>query len=142
MVTNDTYIDASLVVAKALRDLYTNHELAVLISPDDVSEKSIQRLKCLYDTVLPVAPISGFLSEPLLNWQARSSRNIYQTAALVTNAVLAYTYLDADTLPLQNLNHLFAALASSTVSFAAAPEVGYPDTFNSGVCIPRLGIRP
>ncbi len=42
-------------------------------------------------------------------------------------------YLDADTLPLQNLDHLFTALPPSSVPFAAAPELGYPDTFNAGV---------
>jgi glycogenin len=40
-------------------------------------------------------------------------------------------YLDADTLPLRALDELFDLSAS----FAAAPEIGFPDCFNSGVMV-------
>lgn len=40
-------------------------------------------------------------------------------------------YLDADTLPLRALDELFDLPAS----FAAAPEIGFPDCFNSGVMV-------
>lgn len=42
-------------------------------------------------------------------------------------------YLDADTLPLQNLDSLFALPIPS--GLAAAPELGFPDCFNSGVLV-------
>ena len=37
-------------------------------------------------------------------------------------------YLDADMVVLQNLDHLFQL----DVPFAAAPDIGWPDAFNSG----------
>ena len=40
-------------------------------------------------------------------------------------------YLDADTLPLRAPDELF----DLTVPFAAAPEIGFPDCFNSGVMV-------
>jgi glycogenin glucosyltransferase len=40
-------------------------------------------------------------------------------------------YLDADTLPLRALEELFDIVAP----FAAAPEIGFPDCFNSGVMV-------
>ena len=40
-------------------------------------------------------------------------------------------YLDADTLPLRPLLHLF----SLTSEFAAVPDIGWPDIFNSGVMV-------
>lgn len=40
-------------------------------------------------------------------------------------------YLDADTMVLRNLDHLFDL--PKDVTFAAAPELGFPDTFNSGM---------
>ena len=40
-------------------------------------------------------------------------------------------YLDADVLPLLPLSHLF----HTTSSFAAVPDVGWPDIFNSGVIV-------
>lgn len=40
-------------------------------------------------------------------------------------------YLDADVLPLRPLSNLF----SLAVEFAAVPDVGWPDTFNSGMML-------
>jgi glycogenin len=42
-------------------------------------------------------------------------------------------YLDADTLVLANLDHLFALPRS--IYFATSPELGFPDCFNSGVML-------
>lgn len=42
-------------------------------------------------------------------------------------------YLDADTLVLANIDHLF--LLPEDVEFAAASELGFPDSFNSGVMV-------
>ncbi len=39
-------------------------------------------------------------------------------------------FLDADTLPLQNMDALF-----DRPSFSAAPDAGWPDCFNSGVFV-------
>ena len=46
-------------------------------------------------------------------------------------------FLDADTLVLQNIDHLF----DLAVDFAAAPDIGWPDIFNSGVFLatPNMG---
>jgi lipopolysaccharide biosynthesis glycosyltransferase len=46
-------------------------------------------------------------------------------------------YLDADTLPLRPLDHLFDATAPH--HFSACPDVGWPDCFNSGVMVIRPG---
>lgn len=45
-------------------------------------------------------------------------------------------FLDADTVVLQNLDHLF----DLDVQFAAAPDIGWPDIFNSGVFFARPNI--
>jgi glycogenin len=44
-------------------------------------------------------------------------------------------FLDADVLPLQPLAHLF----SLPHEFAAAPDVGWPDIFNSGMMLLQPG---
>lgn len=47
-------------------------------------------------------------------------------------------YLDADAMPLANLDHLFSApLSAADYPFAAAPELMPPDTFNAGVMVVR-----
>lgn len=45
-------------------------------------------------------------------------------------------FLDADTLVLQNIDHLF----DLDVDFAAAPDIGWPDIFNSGVFFTKPSI--
>ncbi len=124
-------------MAKALRDLKTNHTLVVLITPSGVSKEFTRQLERLYDVVIPVTPLTGVSVKNLSligrpDLQATFTK-LHLWSLTQYSRVL---YLDSDTLPLQNLDHIFAVLGSSTVSFAAAPEVGYPDTFNSGVCVP------
>jgi glycogenin glucosyltransferase len=43
-------------------------------------------------------------------------------------------YLDADTLVLQSIDHLFDTVPSD-VEFAASPELGFPDCFNAGMML-------
>jgi alpha-N-acetylglucosamine transferase len=47
-------------------------------------------------------------------------------------------YMDADTLPIRPLSHLFQSTAPHILS--ACPDIGWPDCFNSGVMVirPRL----
>lgn len=45
-------------------------------------------------------------------------------------------FLDADTVVLQNIDHLF----DLDVEFAAAPDIGWPDIFNSGVFFAKPNI--
>lgn len=134
MVTNDAYVVGSLVVAKALRDLETAQQLITLVVEDTVSEESVRRLKSLYDDVIFVSSISGRSVERLAI-TGRTDLDMAMTKLQLWSLTRfsRVIYLDADTLPLQNLDHLFTELPSTIFPFAAAPELGYPDTFNSGV---------
>lgn len=44
-------------------------------------------------------------------------------------------YMDADTLPIKPLSHLFDSTSPHTLS--ACPDIGWPDCFNSGVMVIR-----
>lgn len=44
-------------------------------------------------------------------------------------------YMDADTLPIKPLSHLFDSISPHTLS--ACPDIGWPDCFNSGVMVIR-----
>lgn len=50
----------------------------------------------------------------------------------------AILYMDADTLPIRPISHLFKLTAPHTIS--ACSDIGWPDCFNSGVMVvrPRL----
>ncbi|KAJ3334611.1 hypothetical protein HDU93_007647, partial [Gonapodya sp. JEL0774] len=54
----------------------------------------------------------------------------------VTGRWETVVFLDADTLPMQNIHELFGALAGGA-QLAAAPDTGWPDMFNSGVFVTK-----
>lgn len=124
---------AALVLAKSLRDVEVRHLLAVLVTPDTVSKASISRLQSLYDEIIPVAAISGVSTD---NLSIIGRPDLHATLTKLQLWALTQfsrvLYLNAYTLMLKNLDHLFGFLPPS-VEFAASPELGFPDCFNAGL---------
>jgi glycogenin glucosyltransferase len=121
-----------------LRDAGTTKKLAVLVTLDTLSADTVTRLKTLYDYIIPVErirtprpanlylmgrPDLSFTFTKIALWRQMQFRKI--------------VYLDADVVALRALDELFDIEAS----FAAAPDIGWPDAFNSGVMVitPSMG---
>jgi glycogenin glucosyltransferase len=121
-----------------LRDAGTTKKLAVLVTLDTLSADTITRLKTLYDYIIPVErirtprpanlylmgrPDLSFTFTKIALWRQMQFRKI--------------VYLDADVVALRALDELFDIEAP----FAAAPDIGWPDAFNSGVMVitPSMG---
>jgi glycogenin glucosyltransferase len=138
LLLNDSYLPGASVLAHSLRDAGTTKKLAVLVTLDTLSADTITQLKALYDYVLPVQPVRNpnpanlylmgrpdlaFAFTKIALWRQIQFRKI--------------VYLDADVVVLRALDELFDIDAS----FAAAPDVGWPDAFNSGVMVltPNMG---
>lgn len=91
----------------------------------------------IYDQIIEVEPISNPSTENLnllgrLDLQASLTKiNIWRQVQYQK-----VVYLDADTVVLQNIDHLF----DLDVEFAAAPDVGWPDIFNSGMFFAKPNI--
>ena len=137
-----------MVLAHSLRDAGTRYPLAALVTLDTLSSDTIEELRTTYDHIIPV--------DRLVN---RTPANLYlmqrpDLAAAFTKIALwrqtqfrRLVYLDADTICLRAPDELFTLSPSSPSSdataafFAAAPDVGWPDCFNSGVMAltPNLG---
>ncbi|EMD90264.1 glycosyltransferase family 8 protein [Bipolaris maydis ATCC 48331] len=132
LLMSDSYLPGAAVLAHSLRDAGTTKKLAVLITPETLSDETVEELKVLYDYVIPVERI-----------RTANTANLY----LMGRPDLAYTftkialwkqtqfrklvYLDADVVALRALDELFDIEAP----FAAAPDIGWPDAFNSGVMV-------
>jgi glycogenin glucosyltransferase len=110
----------------------------VLITLDTLSADTIAQLKTLYDYLIPVErirtpspanlylmgrPDLSFAFTKIALWRQTQFRKI--------------VYLDADVVALRALDELFEIDAP----FAAAPDIGWPDAFNSGVMVisPDMG---
>lgn len=130
LATNDSYSLGALVVAHSLRKVSTKHQLAVLITPG-VSESMKGKLQDAFDVVQLVNVLDSNDSANLAVLK-RPELGITFTKLHCWNLTQfeKCVFLDADVLVLQNCDELF-----EREEFSAAPDVGWPDCFNSGVFV-------
>ncbi|KAI8344540.1 hypothetical protein BC941DRAFT_508081 [Chlamydoabsidia padenii] len=129
LVATDTYAAGALVLAHRLRDLGTPHALVCLVT-HDISTTVLEHLSQLYKVVC-VDTITS-TDDDNLALLGRPELNITFTKLHLWNLTdyKKLVFLDADTLPLRNIDDLF-----DRPNFSAAPDAGWPDCFNSGVFV-------
>lgn len=132
LLTNDAYLPGAAVLAHSLRDGGTTKKLAVLITKETVSDDAVAKVKELYDYVIPVERIANpnpanlyFMGRPDLIYTFTKINLWRQTQ------FRKIVYLDADVVALRAPDELFDIQAP----FAAAPDIGWPDAFNTGVMV-------
>ncbi|XP_077987704.1 glycogenin-1-like isoform X2 [Glandiceps talaboti] len=130
LTTNDTYAYGALVLGHSLRAAGTSRRLAVMVTPG-VTSRMRQLLSDVFDNITQVDPLDS---------------NDEANLALLTRPELGITFsklhcwrltqyskcvfMDADTVVLRNIDDLF-----DRDELSAAPDVGWPDLFNSGVFV-------
>ncbi|XP_015436429.1 PREDICTED: mucin-17 isoform X2 [Dufourea novaeangliae] len=130
LATNDAYSLGALVLAHSLRRVGTKHELAVLVTPG-VTEVMREKLSAVFSVVMEVNVLDS-KDEANLALLARPELGITFTK-LHCWRLSQYdkcVFLDADTLVVRNCDELF-----EREELSAAPDVGWPDCFNSGVFV-------
>lgn len=140
LLYNDAYLPGALVLAHALKDYGSTRGLAVLIGPD-VGEKAQERLSSVFDHIIPTATISTtqadapqfqLLDRPNLD-RSYTKINVWRLTQFSK-----IVFLDADTLPVRNIDELFdnnVTPLSAKTPIAGAPDIGWPDIFNSGMFV-------
>lgn len=141
LLTNDRYLPGAMVLSHALRDggmkdgvavPGTSRKLAVLVAEGRLSEESLEELELRYDYVIPVPIIAGNAPD---NLQLLGRLELNETFTKINlwnqTQFKKILYLDADVLPLYPPDELFVVEAT----FAASPDIGWPDCFNSGVML-------
>jgi len=133
LATNDPYALGALVLCHSLKETGTAHSIVCLIT-DGVSQEMIGRLERTFDLVVSVAQIDSNDRE-MLELLRRPELGVTLTKLHVWRLTQfnKVVFLDADTLVLQNIDDLF-----DRPELSAAPDIGWPDCFNSGlfVCVP------
>ncbi|XP_062710432.1 uncharacterized protein LOC109409788 isoform X5 [Aedes albopictus] len=132
LATNDSYSLGALVVAHSLKRVHTAHQLAVLITPG-VSEAMKNKLRTIFNVVEEVNLLDS-KDEANLALLKRPELGITFTKLHCWRLTQfeKCVFLDADTLVLRNCDELF-----EREELSAAPDVGWPDCFNSGVYVYR-----
>ncbi|RKP34378.1 nucleotide-diphospho-sugar transferase, partial [Dimargaris cristalligena] len=132
LVTSNDYAQGAVVLAHSLRQSGTSYPLVCLITPSTLTPAATDILYTSFDRVVPVSPFDSgdhtnlkLLGRPDLGvtWTKFELWRLTEYSKIV--------FLDADTLVLRNLDDLFATKGP----FAAAPDIGWPDCFNSGVMV-------
>ncbi|KAI9888387.1 MAG: glycogenin glucosyltransferase [Vezdaea aestivalis] len=132
LLITDSYLPGAVVLAHSLRDAGTKKKLAALIILENLAADTITELKRVYDYVIPVELLTNqtpanlyLMNRPDLGstftkinlWRQEQFRKI--------------VYVDADVVALRAPDELF----NLPSTFAAAPDIGWPDCFNSGVMV-------
>ncbi|KAI9884616.1 MAG: hypothetical protein M1823_003603 [Watsoniomyces obsoletus] len=129
---SDSYLPGVQVLAHSLRDAGTRKKLAVLVTMDTISAETMTELNKLYDYIIPVeriinrSPAKLFLMD---RWDLKST--FTKIGLWHQTQFRKIVYLDADVVALRAPDELFDIKAP----FAAAPDIGWPDCFNSGVLV-------
>ncbi|KAI9817613.1 MAG: glycogenin glucosyltransferase [Thelocarpon impressellum] len=132
LLTSDDYLPGAIVLAHSLRDAGTTKQLAVLVTADTLQASTVAAVEELYDHVIPVPRIVNrspanlyLMNRPDLH-SSFTKINLWQQ-----DRFRKIIYIDADAVVLRAPDELFELEAS----FAAAPDIGWPDCFNSGVMV-------
>ncbi|XP_011297930.1 histone-lysine N-methyltransferase 2B isoform X2 [Fopius arisanus] len=130
LATNDSYSLGALVLAHSLKRVGTKHDLAVLVTPG-VTGSMREKLSAVFNLVQEVNVLDS-RDEANLALLARPELGITFTK-LHCWRLTQYercVFVDADTLVVRNCDELF-----EREELSAAPDVGWPDCFNSGVFV-------
>ncbi|CAN8095537.1 unnamed protein product [Discula destructiva] len=138
LLLSDNYLPGALVLAHSLRDAGTTKKLAVMITPDSVSAEVIAQLKNVFDYVLSVARIRNAKPANLYLMNRADLHSAFTKINLWKQTQFRkIVYLDADVVACRAVDELF----DLNHDFSAAPDVGWPDLFNTGVMAltPNMG---
>ncbi|CAH1256437.1 unnamed protein product [Diabrotica balteata] len=132
LATNDSYSLGSLVLAHSLKQVGTKQQLAVLITPG-VTNSMRSKLNEVFNVVKEVNILDS-KDEANLRLLKRPELGITFTKLHCWRLTQfeKCVFLDADTLILENCDELF-----EREELSAAPDIGWPDCFNSGVFVYR-----
>eukprot|EP00794_Sanderia_malayensis_P011399 gene11399-12586_t len=130
LATNDSYATGALVLGDSLKKVNTCKKLAIIVTRD-VSQIQRQRLSQLWDYVLEVEKLE---SNDKINLALIERPELSVTFTKLKIWTLEQfqkcVFMDADTLVIQNIDDLF-----ERDELSAAPDIGWPDCFNSGVFV-------
>ncbi|KAL8714259.1 MAG: hypothetical protein Q9220_001988 [cf. Caloplaca sp. 1 TL-2023] len=128
----------AMVLGHSLRDNGTTKQLAVLVTLDTLSASTLDELKKVYDHLIPVDHIVNKTPANLHVMNRLDLVSTFTKIALWRQTMFRkIVYVDADMVALRAPDELF----QQNSSFAAVPDIGWPDCFNSGLLVlsPNIG---
>ncbi|KAI8962197.1 glycosyltransferase family 8 protein [Daldinia sp. FL1419] len=138
LLLSDTYLPGALVLAHSLRDAGTTKKLAALVTRDTVAPEVVTELETVYDYIIPVDTIRNTQTANLHLMNRADLHSAFTKINLWKQTQFRkIVYIDADVVAYRAPDELF----DLPHAFSAAPDIGWPDLFNTGVMVltPNLG---
>ncbi|KAI8325297.1 nucleotide-diphospho-sugar transferase, partial [Martensiomyces pterosporus] len=164
LLTTDSYLHGALTLAASLRATGTTREILCLVADGQLSKPALARLELAFDRVVsvPILDTEDKRSLALLGRLDLGS-TVTKIGVWSLTEYERVVFLDADTLVLRSIDSLLALDNTATAAEAApdaadtvvgcdsrpnggmhnegllgaAPDLGWPDCFNSGVFVAR-----
>ncbi|KAK7935152.1 glycogenin glucosyltransferase [Apiospora marii] len=145
LLMNDTYLPGALVLGHSLRDGGTSKKLGAMVTMDTVAAEAITQLQAsltnsnaVYDYIIPVPRIQNPNPSNLSLMNRTDLHSAFTKINLwKQTSFRKIVYIDADVVAYRAPDELF----DIAHPFSAAPDIGWPDLFNTGVMVltPNLG---
>jgi len=130
LTTNNEYAKGAMVLGKSLRNTNTSRKLVLMVTKG-VSESMRTELLQVWDDLFDVTLLDSHDKEKLtLMSRPELGCTFSKLRAWTLTQFTKCVFLDADTLVIQNVDDLF-----ERDEFSAAPDIGWPDCFNTGVFV-------
>ncbi|KAJ2880225.1 glycogenin glucosyltransferase [Coemansia aciculifera] len=159
LLTTDSYVHGALVLAASLRATGSRHEIVCLVADGQLSRPALERLAPAFDRIVsvPILDTNDANNLALLGRPDLGS-TVTKIGIWALTEYERVAFLDADTLVLDQIDSLLcldpsAELLPGDVAvgrdyrpnggmineglLAAAPDLGWPDCFNSGVFVAK-----
>ncbi|KAJ2636961.1 glycogenin glucosyltransferase [Coemansia sp. RSA 1286] len=151
LLTTDSYLHGALTLAASIRQTGTSHEIICLVAEGQLSKPALERLSLAFDRVVsvPVLDTRDYANLALLG-RPDLGTTVTKIAVWSLTEYSRVVFLDADTLVLQNIDSLLDNPSKESELgmrqnggmqneglLAAAPDLGWPDCFNSGVFVAK-----
>ncbi|KAJ5625541.1 hypothetical protein N7510_001850 [Penicillium lagena] len=138
LLLSDHYLPGAMVLAHSLRDNGTKAKLVALFTPNTLQTATVNELRTVYDELVPVHSIAN--STPANLWLMERPDLITTFTKIELWRLTQYrriVYIDCDVVAMRAPDELLSLEAD----FAAAPDVGWPDCFNSGLMVLRPNLQ-
>ncbi|KAL6243270.1 glycogenin glucosyltransferase [Rhinocladiella similis] len=132
LLMNDAYLPGAMVLGHSLRDRGVKAPLVAFITVDRLAADTINELRTVYDEVVPIQQITNKNPANLYLMNRPDLISTFTKVELWRQT--QYTriiYMDADTVALRAPNELLTL----DTDFAAVPDIGWPDCFNTGLMV-------
>ncbi|KAF9535648.1 hypothetical protein CPB83DRAFT_913069 [Crepidotus variabilis] len=144
LISSDSYLPGALAQVAAIRDIHPSppqhpevaFQTVCIVTPESLDVATIKRLRQEFDLVVGVEILEQE-NQQGLKLLGRPDLTTVLTKLHIFRLVQfqKIIFLDADVLPIRPISHLF----NLPHDFSAAPDVGWPDIFNSGVLVVTPG---